>query len=80
MLEEKQEEFHIGACPRCNEKHLLKIIVSRELKQIDSTKIRVPEFRKISVELICPTTEKVFKNELYIQEDKFAVIKKISRG
>lgn len=81
MLKSSFEEFNIQSCPLCAKKHLLKVEVFRDILQNDINKdVRVPVFKKVFVPVTCPSTNKNFNMDLYLQEDVYSLVKKIKRA
>lgn len=80
MIKNGIEEFQINNCPLCGKNHNLRIDVYRDMQPNDMDQdIRVPEFKKVELRLICPQTEDIFTRELLIQEDVYSKIIKLRR-
>ncbi|HBD96229.1 MAG: hypothetical protein A2015_01985 [Spirochaetes bacterium GWF1_31_7] len=80
MIESGIEDFRINKCPVCGLPHTVKIDVHRNMIANDMNKdIRVPEFKKINLDIICPTEEINFNTEMYIQEDFYSKIIKLCK-
>lgn len=80
MVESGIEEFRISKCPICGKPHVVKIDVRREIISNDMNKdIRVPEFKKINLDIICPIEDITFNTELIIQEDIYSKIVKLCK-
>ncbi len=79
MIKNSIEEFKINKCPKCNKKHNLKIDVYRDIIPIDINKVRVPEFKKINISVICPIKKEKFYMDIMIQEDDFSRLIKLKR-
>ena len=81
MIENSIEEFKIRSCPLCNKKHTLKLDIFRDILPNDINKdVRVPEFKKIKIGVICPVKKDAFEMDIMLQEDIYSKIKKIRRG
>ncbi|MCG8568793.1 MAG: hypothetical protein MJB14_01515 [Spirochaetes bacterium] len=80
MIQSKIEDFHIKDCPHCGKNHHLKVSVFREIlpNNMDND-IRVPEYKKINLDIICPQTKQQFNREILIQEDRYSRIIKLKR-
>lgn len=80
MIENRIEEFQINNCPLCGKNHNLRIDVYRDILPNDIDQdVRVPEFKQLSLRLICPHKDEIFSRELLIQEDVYSLIKKLRR-
>lgn len=80
MIENSIEEFQINNCPLCGKNHNLRIDVYRDMLPNDIDQdIRVPEFKQISLRLICPVKDEIFGRELLIQEDIYSRLIKLRR-
>lgn len=80
MIESGIEDFRINKCPVCGLPHIVKIDVFRDILPNDINKdIRVPEFKKIKLNIICPTEDIVFNTEIHIQEDVYSKIIKLCK-
>ncbi len=74
------EEF-IVECTLCGCEHNLKVSVIRDHLPNDiDTDIRVPYFKEITVPVICPEKNEVFETDIFLQEDKYSIIKKIRKA
>lgn len=80
MIKNSIEEFKINKCKICGKKHNLRIDVYRNIIPVDMNKVRVPEFKKINIKVICPVKKEEFNMEIMIQEDEFSKIIKLKRG
>lgn len=80
MIESTIEDFRINNCPICDKSHIVKINVYRDMQPNDINKdIRVPEFKKFSLNIICPIKNIPFNSEIHIQEDKYSLIQKLCK-
>ena len=80
MLKNKVESFQIHHCPLCDGDHPLDLDVYREILPNDPDKdVRVPEFKKIHLELICPVKKDTFSTHILIQEDCYSKVIKLRR-
>ncbi|HOF01361.1 MAG TPA: hypothetical protein PK385_03770 [Spirochaetota bacterium] len=80
MIQSGLEDFKINKCPICGRKHLLTVDVYRDYIPNDINKdVRVPEFRKVKINVVCPRNNEKFGMEIMLQEDVYSKITKIRR-
>lgn len=80
MIKNKIEIFQINQCSLCQQKHVIKLDIYRDIIPNDKNKdIRIPEFKKVPIRLECPVKKAVFTADIYISEDKFSKIIKIKK-
>ena len=80
MEDVKKEEFIVD-CHLCGKEHNLRISVIRDniSNDIDND-VRVPYFKEVTLPLICPEKNELFETNIFLQEDKYSIIKKIRKA
>jgi hypothetical protein len=74
------EEFIVD-CTICGKEHNLKVAVVREELPNDiDNDVRVPYFKSINVPVICPEKNEMFETDIFLQEDKYSIIKKLKKA